>query len=324
MARDTAAAAAVPARRAPLPIRTVLTVIYSLLFVGFTAAYLCFSFIPKPETAALKEFNLTRHEYYNLIIPLVVALAVVWLIGFVGAMIIRRYAWKIKGSRDGQAMGILSNGLLVLALMQPFVSALSSLFGIIDRHHIQMVKPLTMANNYIDLALTGITFIMIAWGARRLYGLVERRAQPLPQTIWVLLAVFASAAYSFFIVIEPIHTPLARRIYFLSDWLLVITIAAPYLFFWYLGVNAAYHTMLYQRAVRGKLYKGGLRYVAAGIAVVVATSVAARIIVSLSTHLTNLKITPLLVIIYALLILEAVGFIFIAAGAAKLRRIEEV
>jgi len=60
-----------------------------------------------------------------------------------------------------------------------------------------------------------------------------------------------------------------------------------------------------------------------GIAIVVLGSVITRIIYSISPAITNLRITPILVIIYALLVVIAAGYTLIAIGAKKLRKIEE-
>jgi hypothetical protein len=63
--------------------------------------------------------------------------------------------------------------------------------------------------------------------------------------------------------------------------------------------------------------------VALGIAVVVLGSVLTRVFISISTTITNLKLTPILIIIYGLLSVIAAGYILIAIGAKKLRKIEE-
>jgi hypothetical protein len=95
------------------------------------------------------------------------------------------------------------------------------------------------------------------------------------------------------------------------------------MFFWYLGVRGAYNIYLYRANISGQLYKGALNFLAAGIFFVVLGSVLTRMLTSISTTITNLKLTPLLLVIYGLLSVIATGYILIAIGAQKLRRIEE-
>jgi hypothetical protein len=45
---------------------------------------------------------------------------------------------------------------------------------------------------------------------------------------------------------------------------------------------------------------------------------------TVSTRLTQLSLTPILFILYALIVIDAAGFVLIAIGANKLKQIEEV
>jgi hypothetical protein len=93
---------------------------------------------------------------------------------------------------------------------------------------------------------------------------------------------------------------------------------------WYKGLTAVFDLFLYQRRITGKIYKESLRYLAAGILVVIVTSVGTRVLTTISTSLSGFNLTPLLLVVYALVLLNAAGFLLIAFGANKLRRIEEV
>jgi hypothetical protein len=172
--------------------------------------------------------------------------------------------------------------------------------------------------------LEAAAFILIARSGEALYGLVRSKLKPTVQKIWVLLFITISTLYSFYLVIRPVHDSPASRVYFLPDWLLLVTIVIPYLYIWYLGLNASYCIYVYQRKITGKLYKSALRLVSAGISLVIVSSIITRTITSLSAKLTTLHLTPLLYIIYGLLIIDGAGFVLLAAGARRLRRIEEV
>jgi hypothetical protein len=168
-----------------------------------------------------------------------------------------------------------------------------------------------------------LAFSFIFAGGHKLGELLPSRVKQLPHSIWLAVFILASGLYTYFVVIQPINHPLDRRVYYLPGWLLVLTIAVPYIFFWYMGIRGAYNIFLYRRNIKGKIYRSSLNFLAAGISVVILASVITRIITSLSSRISSLKITALLVIIYSLLSVIAIGYILIAIGAKKLRNIEE-
>lgn len=230
----------------------------------------------------------------------------------------------VKKSSDGRALNIISNGLLVLALAQPVSSLIASIDAVVTKHHPELLPKLTIFNNYVSLILMGVSMVLIAIGAEQIYRLAKTKAGWLTQRVWVIGFIILSSLYSYFIVTQPIHTPMARRVYFLPNWLLVCSIAIPYIIFWYLGLNAAYQIMNFQRNIRGWFYKSAIGYLAAGIAAVIVSSIVTRVLTTVSAKLSHLSLTPLLFIVYGLLIIDAVGFVLIAIGAHRLRKIEEV
>jgi len=297
--------------------------IFTAAFLLLTAGYLLETFIPRPDQKVLTQYHLSHTGYYELIVPLVVILVGIWLISLYGSLRVKSYARLINNSKDGKGMNHISNGLLIQTITLPLVSNISYLLGHIASAHPRLQPTMTITTNYIALGLMGLAFIFIFWGSHKLFRLIPGRAKQLPYSLWQGVFIAASSLYAYFIVVQPIHHPLDRKIYYLPDLLMVLTISAPYMFFWYLGIRGAYNIFLYRRNIKGSLYRSSLSYLAAGIAVVVLSSVVTRIISSLSSRITNLKLTPILFIIYGFLALTAIGYILIALGAKKLRNIEE-
>ncbi len=110
----------------------------------------------------------------------------------------------------------------------------------------------------------------------------------------------------------------------MPNLLIILTLAIPYLYYWYRGLVATYNLYHYQKHVKGQVYKGSLSLVAYGIATIIATSILIRLLVTISARITTLSLTPLLLIIYGFLVIAALGYVLIALGAKRLRRIEEV
>jgi hypothetical protein len=301
----------------------IFSLIYCISFVALGVLYYTLTLINKPDPAVLKKYSLSLASFHWLQASILIILTIIWTASLMGSLFFKLYAVKIRDSSDGNALNIISNGLIVLSIAQPITSNLGLIAGLIGKHHPEHIPKLTIANNYISLALMGLAMALVAIGGQKLISHVGRRLRITSQNWWVMAFIAFSALYSYFIIIQPIHTPLSRRAYFLPDWLLVVSIAIPYLCVWYLGLNGASQIYHYQKNIRGLLYKSALKYLAAGITAVIATSVFTRVIITSSTRLSHFQLTPMLLIIYALLLIDAIGFILIAIGARRLGKIEE-
>lgn len=322
MPKETKRSANTPANRQQDQIRNSAIFGYIALILALIIAYILIAVLRKPDQATLSLLHLTETAYRWLIASIVVILSAGWLASLYGSVVFKKYSRSIKHSQDGNALNTVSNGLIILSIVQPLNAVVGSVIAILDKHHPSWVPTLTIINNYFSMILMGTSLLILAFGAEKLYKIVSDKAKLLPQAYWVIGFIIASALYAYFIVIQPLHTPLARRSYYLPDWLLVCSIAIPYLIIWYMGISAAYKTFQYQKHVRGILYKSALKYFAAGLSVVVLASITTRIIVTISAKITQLSVGPILFIIYGLILVYAAGFILIARGASKLRKIE--
>jgi hypothetical protein len=298
--------------------------LYIIIFALLTIGYLAEAFLPKPNQLLLSHYHLSHNGYYWLVVPLVILLVIIWITSLYGSLKVKAYARLIEGSKDGQGMNLIGIGLLIQTFSLPIISNVNYLLSHLAEDHPNLKPTMTIIINYISLGLMALAFSFIFTGGHKLSRLLPNRIRQLPQSVWVGFFVIASALYSYFIIIEGINHPQDRKVYYLPGWLLVLTIVVPYIFVWYLGIRSAHNLFLYRRNVKGKLYRGSLSFLAAGIAVVILASVATRVITSLSSGITNLEITPLLMIIYGLLSIIAMGYVLIAVGAKKLRDIEEV
>jgi MFS family permease len=300
--------------------RYPFVLLFSLLSIG----YLLLTFIPKPQQTILQHYHLSHAGYYGIVIPVAVYLVCVWVAGLYGSLVFKTYANSIKQSSDGRPLNTLSIGLLALTIAQPLAFVISASFGLFERYHLNLVPKFTIVNNYAAIFLAAVPFAIIAVGSAQLSRLIAKKAKPLVRAVGATVFIIFNSFYIYLIVIQPVHTPLARHIYYLPDWLLVTSIAIPYLIIWYFGLNAAYQIYRFQINIRGLIYKSALRYLASGIALVIISSISTRAIATVSANLSKLSLTPLLFIVYALLLLDGAGFILIAIGAKKLRKIEEV
>lgn len=305
------------------PLLNQWALIYYFSFFFLVFLYIGLTFFTLPNNTTLHHYHLTPARYHELLIPIVFFIMIIWLTSFYGSIKIKSYASLIRGSADGRAFNIIGNGLIVLTLSSPFMSDLAGIFNLFSRHNDGIHPALTVINNYVGLVLMAASLLLIAAGAEKLSALALHKRQPWQEKAWVAIFITFSSLYSYFLIAQPPAANFGQRVYYLPHWLVLISIAIPYLYIWYRGFKGAAEIYYYQKNVRGRLYKSALTYLAIGIGLVVASSILTRVISTASTHLGNLTLSPILIIIYGLLIVMAAGFLLIALGAKRLRQIEE-
>jgi hypothetical protein len=93
---------------------------------------------------------------------------------------------------------------------------------------------------------------------------------------------------------------------------------------WAVGIFAAYNINLYRQKVAGIIYRRSWGYLAMGLGWLIVTSIIFQYLTTLTARLTHLSIYWLLAIVYILLLVLSAGFVLVAIGARKLKKIEEV
>lgn len=301
---------------------------YYIFLTVMVAAYAAYTFGIPPDQAALTRYGLTGTQARFLSLTILVPLVAIWYIAFYGFVKVKQYVSLIGDNKDGRALKILSDGLMYLAVSLPLTSLASNARLYISRHNPSLVEEMTIAYNYFTLTIVLLGIWLVAHGARKLAGTLEKKSFPLSQN--VLVAVFTAFCifYTYITLTDP-----ARRVaadtggtaaYYLPDFLVFSTIVIPYICLWYLGLRAAYHIALYRRNVPGILYQKALRFLSSGIVFVVLSLMVLRLTASLTSFLNDLTLKYLLGFLYFLLIFIAIGYVLVAMGAKKLKKIEEV
>lgn len=294
------------------------------LFAILTLVYLILALTGPIDKETLSHYHITTTQARELTAAVVIPFVLIWIVALYGALKMKGYAQIIKDSPDGQAINTISSGLLVLVFGLPITTIISNIFNQITSNHESYTPPLTIVNNYIGLLIMALGLLLISNGAQKLNFLIKKQVSSTEQKVWVLISVIISGLYAYIIAAPSLHGSLDKSTYFMPGWLALITLVIPYVYFWYHGFYAAFCIHRYQKYVKGNIYKNSLNYIAAGISVVVATSIFIRFLVNISEKLNRLSLSPILLIIYIFILISAIGYILIAIGAKKLRRIEEV
>jgi hypothetical protein len=295
----------------------------SKLFYGYVTAliiYSAFTLLPEPSAITMAQYHLGVIGLRIIYATFIVILAAIWYIGFYGYEKLQSYSRLIAGGKDHKPVAWLKKGIFVIALWLPVSSVISSILKYIASHHVAMLPAITIIDNYISLLLPLIAFFLLSKGARGLSDLTRQRPT-FGATNLLTAAVIYLGLIDYHLVIST-HDRAA--VYHMSLWFILTTLVAPYIYMWYIGIMTTYEIYQYRLKVQGIVYRSSWTLLSLGIGWLIVTSIGLQYLTTITNRLTHVSIYWLLIIIYALLLVLSIGFILIAAGTRKLRRIEEV
>lgn len=302
-------------RSTPLYFFLVLSIIYVALVM----------FLPTDPTT-LQRYNINAGQARLLSLTVAIPLLGIWYMAVNGFNNFRSYAKVIRTTNEGWAFTLLSFGLMVLAFNLPVSSIVSALFNYFSAQDSHFLPTATILKNYLGLVFALISFGLLALGSIQL--IISRKNalkyQPVLPLFVAPLMITLSSIFTWLVVVRPADDPNISSGYYLPNWLVIFTIVIPYLAAWLGGILALYYLNVYRNKIHGTLYKQAFGQLAFGIGVVTTISVLLQLLTTLSNHINKLHLTPILLIIYLLLLLYIVGFWYIARGSKKLRSIEEV
>jgi hypothetical protein len=221
----------------------------------------------------------------------------------------------------------LANGLMVMAIGMPVVSIASEVVSYFSATRLDLVPKAVMVSNYLSIAVSLWAFTWIFKGALGLAKIPGKKFSEVGSPLFIIPFAALSAVYVYFALISSVKslaaTATTHGTYYLPDWLIVSTVLVPLVFVWYLGLRSASFIAFYQKTVSGTIYRRALNLLSLGVVAVVLSSIIEQVLTLLSSSLSSLSTTGILVLIYALIALIGIGFLFIAQGANKLRKIEE-
>lgn len=275
-----------------------------------------------PSSDALRSLHVSVEEYRLGILTLVVPYAIIWFSAFYGYDKLARYAKTVRETREGGAFHYIATGTGILAWGLALPTLLAIILGGVSARYPHFTPVRSVVDEYIALLAPLIGFWTVGAGTRQLTDLVHTRPTRAGSLLFGLIMILI-AIYFEHAVVRNHYT--GGRPYYLPLQLLLITIVAAYVYSWYIGLLAAYELWLYAIKARGVLYRRVLSQLAAGIAVIIIGSICTQYIgASFASKGAVASFLSTLVILYGLLIIQAVGYVLVAISAGRLKRIEEV
>lgn len=300
----------------------ILNIKYIRVFVLLLAIYILLAFGLPANPYTLEKYRLSQSDVNLLNLTIVTPIVAVYCSALYGFLRFKDYALTVEHTKEGVPLKQLSQGLMILAFSLPINSITSSIVNYVAVHQTNFLPFLTMLRHYTNLVLVFIAFYYIAIGSANLLRTLKDNRIELPPFITLLGPIVLASIFTGLIMTQP-HDSGKRPAYFLTDWMIVLTLIIPYVYIWCRGIGAAYNLFVYKSRVKGLVYKQAVNELAKGIGAIVALSISLQVIVTFSARIERLTLTPLLLIVYALIALYAVGYGLVARGAKRLKRIED-
>lgn len=262
----------------------------------------------------------TRAIQLSVIVPIIT----IWFLATYGITQFKRYADQIKGSPDGKALNGLAKGYIALVYFGLIAPSIFTAFSAYANHAGHRIG-FSILNRYIGVGLGIIAFTAVYAGSK---AVIDFAGQKQKQTWLVWFTVAGSFLYVYFLLHYPYRqstpNPDYYSSFYLSDPLLMFSVAVPTIFSWVLGAMAVANIETYAAKVKGIIYRQALSRLVRGTQWIILVAVALQMLIGLGTIFSTASLGTLLLLIYAILALYAVGWLIIARGARRLRQIEEV
>jgi hypothetical protein len=272
-------------------------------------------------------FNLTPAKTHLLQVCIALPIILIWLAALYGAERLKTYSEVIKNYPDGKAMGTLAAGLTILVAS----IVINGLVSILRPWALRdgWLPAFTIINNYLSIIIPLIGFWIMYRGSTQLLKTTKVVRKYTARWIPISIVLAAIAAVYLLVIMNYDYRnatpdPTKYSSFYLPDWLIVISLVIPYLVAWGLGIKAALNVAAYRQEVKGTIYKNALKWLVAGVLLVVAFAVSLQLLIAFSTYFSKAGLAAILAIVYLIIIFYAVGYLVIASGARKLNAIEKV
>lgn len=297
--------------------------IYYWVYITLLTAYVTLSVMLLPQPSVLERFDMTSLQAKLLSLTVVIPITCIYLLALYGTVWLKSFAVAIRDTREGQAYGQMANGLALWAISLPLQSIFSSVTNYVAIQDPAWLEELVITRNYLRVVVTVIAFTLIARGAERLVKTVRTRPT-FDRPLVSLFGTISLTAFYIWLIVSRHQVELTTPIFYQPDWLIIITQAIPLLFVWARGLRAMYHLYLYREKVGGKVYRRSIDLLTKGIALTIFVAITIQLVITASSRLISLNLTPALGLVYLLVIGYAISYTSIAIAAKKLKMIEEI
>lgn len=274
----------------------------------------------------MREHSFSAIQYKVLLFAIAIPLLITWLAAFVGYARLQEYAKSLDNTPEGSSFQKLARGCAWLAWSLPVPTILSLLLNTYANTHHAFQPTSVIIDNYVNLVFPLIALTFVGGASRALTTSASLTFSVARARSIIIAFIVAGLLYCYFTFQRFDLTSLTSTAnpYYLPLGLMVLTVIIPYLYAWFIGLLAAFEIATFSKNVKGVLYRQALRMLVLGLVAVVISSIALQYINTISPAATYINLDSKLILVSIIRILAGVGFVLIALGANRLKKIEEV
>lgn len=295
-------------------------VVLWLVYVGLS--------VSAPATHAINQYRINLVQVHLLRVSILLPVLLIWLAAVFAVSRFRHYSQLVADSPEGLGFRKISNGVLMLFLVlviPSFVSLISNFYPEAGN----LEKWVSIVRQYLTIILYLMAFWYLYLGSKKL-----NKAFKIPYKAKLGYRRIATAflgllviAYSWAIFHNQFRTvstdPLIKPTYFLPDWLIISTIFIPQIVMWLWGAWIISNLHGFSKNVQGSVYRNTFAWLTWGVTATLVLLVALQFLAQASTLFGHSSLKVILIVIYILVLLIAIGYLFMARAARYLTSIEE-
>ncbi|HVX57972.1 MAG TPA: hypothetical protein VHA37_09710 [Candidatus Saccharimonadales bacterium] len=295
-------------------------------YLWVAVLYAALTFLLPASNLTRHEYHLSAFEYHILAFAVALPTLMVWLAAFIGYAQVREYARSVRKTPEGIYFDQLADGVTWLAWSLPIGTIIPAVLNGIANRHPGFHAASIILSNYLGLALALVAFSVIAGASRGLLGSVRVRLSLVNARLIIAGFLLLGVLYCFFTFrrLDLSSLGSSNNPYFLPVWLMVVSVIVPYLYAWFMGILASFELTLFSRHTRGVLYRQPLTMLVGGLLTVIFSSVLLQYISSVDPRVGYLIFNYKLALALFFRLIGGGGFVLMAVGAGRLRKIEEV
>ena len=290
---------------------------YLILTITYAAGTLL---IPPPKRT-LQRYHTTLQHLRLLDLTFILLFAAIWLSAVYAFYNFRQYYHVIKKTKEGKPLAYITTGIGLLAFWFPVIEVFDTYTNYAVQKHVSFTGPVIVMQNYLALLIPLIGFVFLSIGARKLTEIVKQRPTMFGTNGLVIVLIVIGVTYVY--LLTGTHNRVSNA-YHLSTINILVTLAIPYIYMWFIGLLSAYEIFLYRVKAPGIIYRQSWQQLALGTSSLIVLSITIQYLSTVSEQLDRLSLVRALMVIYALLVLLAIAYVLVALGARNLKKIEEV
>lgn len=270
-------------------------------------------------------YHITDSYYHFVMFLIALPSILVWFVAFFSYTKLYQFASALKNTGEEGSFMELATGLAVLAWSLPIYEISQRILSAIASQNHSLTGASIIIANYLEVILSIITFTLISKASRDITKTRPVNSSGGRSKWMIAVFIIAGIAYCFFTLQSfPLRSFRdTSDIYHLPAWLMVVSVIAPYLYAWFLGLIGAYDLHAYAYRMKGIIYKRALNPLVLGLTAIIFSLVAIQYLLGAwPAHRLSLDWQTLVLV--GIRLIGGIGFVLIALGSNKLKRIEEV